>query len=142
MITATWQGNALVSDTGAPLALYEDGALTADGVRIEVTHSAGAMRWKVTGTSGEEDFAVRMRGLGVGALTARCGSRTYSLVRESALSKSRLLIDASGTPRATTTPTNGVDLAVAQTREIPFADLVFLTWALTLIDTPGRRTLQ
>lgn len=142
MITATWQGNALVSDTGAPLALYEDGALTADGVRIEVTHSAGAMRWKVTGTSGEEDFAVRMRGLGVGTLTARCGSRTYSLVRESALSKSRLLIDASATPLATTTPKNGVDLAVAQTREIPFADLVFLTWALTLIDTPGRRTLQ
>ena len=145
MITATWRGDSLLSETGAPLAVYDPGTgtLSADDVSIEVKHSAGAVSWKVTGEVRDtgEKFSVRTRGIGVGTLTARCGSRTYTLERGGAFSKTRTLIDVSGAPCATTSPKNGLDLAVTQTRDMPFADLVFLTWALTLIDTPARRTL-
>nr|VDG63138.1 Uncharacterised protein [Streptococcus thermophilus] len=146
MITATWRGDSLISDSGAPLAVFDPSTrtLTAEGVSIEVEHSAGAMRWKVTGEVQDdtgERFSVRTHGIGVGTLTARCGSRTYKLERGSALSKTRTLIDVSGAPCATTSPKNGLDLAVTQNRDMPFADLMFLTWALTLIDTPARRTL-
>lgn len=150
-----WQGNSLISGTGTTIAEHtSDGGgvlRLADGTTIDVHHSAGSLRWEVTGETAGADgaasapsrttsYSVRMQGFGVGTLIARCGSRVYRLRRDGVLGAKRSIVDANGVVVALTSPRARMDLSVEQKREIPLGDLVFMTWALTLVDTPARTT--
>lgn len=162
-----WQGNSLISAAGTTIAEHtSDGGgvlRLADGTTIDVHHSAGSLRWEVTGETVAADgaagaegaagtdgaaraasrttsYSVRMQGFGVGTLIARCGSRVYRLRRDGVLGAKRSIVDASGVVVAMTSPRARMDLSVEQKRELPLGDLAFMTWALTLVDTPARTT--
>lgn len=139
MINAVWDGATLTADGTVIAALTADRTLTVDGTVIEVSHTAGALRWEVTGESGGESFRIRMRGLNTGSLSARCGSRRYRAQREGAFSTSRTVVDEEGIMVARTQP-KGTQLRVELIDAAPLPDLAFITWALTLMDTPGRAT--
>lgn len=139
MISAVWHGATLLADDTVVAAVTADNQLTVDGKVIEVSHTAGALRWEVRGTSGEEPFRIRMRGLNTGTLTARCGSRRYRAQRDSTFSQSRTIVD-DGVVVARTSPRRGTELYVELSDGAPLPDLVFITWALTLMDSPGRAT--
>lgn len=151
---ATWRGDELIDVSGAPLATYSapDNALDLTGTTtgatpITVAHTAGAMRWEVSGTTAMgETWTVRTHGFGVRVLTARCGSRTYRLERAGYMTKKRTVTDlATGAIIAETSPRGLQNLAVTPTAAAsaaPLADIVFMSWALTLIDTPARQTLR
>lgn len=140
MISAVWHGATLLADDTVVAAVTADNQLTVDGKVIEVSHTAGALRWEVRGTSGEEPFRIHMRGLNTGTLTARCGSRRYRARRDSTFSQSRTIVDDDGVVVARTSPRRGTELHVELFDGAPLPDLVFITWALTLMDTPGRAT--
>lgn len=140
MISAVWQSAELVADGTVVAAVTADNRLTVDGKAIEVSHTAGALRWEVRGTLGEETFRIRMRGLNTGTLTARCGTRRYRAQRDSTFGTSRTVVDDDGIVVARTTPRRGTELHVELFDGAPLPDLVFITWALTLMDTPGRAT--
>lgn len=152
-----WQGNSLIDASGTTLAeffpeaddasvLRTRGVIAVGAARIDAAHTAGALRWKVDGAlrggaeTGER-FTVRVQGVGVGTLEARCGSRRYTLERETMLGKKRVIIDAEGIVVAETAPKGQADLAVEVRRVVPDVDLAFMVWALTLIDAPARRTM-
>lgn len=139
MFNAVWEGATLTADGTVIAALTADNTLTVDGTAIEVSHTAGALRWEVTGESGDEIFRIRMRGLNTGSLSARCGSRRYRAQRESTFSTSRTVVDDDGVVVARTQP-KGTQLRVELIDGAPLPDLAFITWALTLMDTPGRAT--
>ncbi|WP_087117722.1 hypothetical protein [Corynebacterium urinipleomorphum] len=140
MINAVWEDATLTADGAEIAALTADNDLTVDGTAIEVSHTAGALRWQVAGETGEESFRIRMRGLNTGSLTARCGSRRYRVQRDSTFSTSRTVVDEEGVVVARTQPSRGTDLRVQLFDGAPLPDLAFITWALTLMDTPGRAT--
>lgn len=150
---ATWRGDELIDVSGAPLATYSapDTALDLTGTTtgttpIVVAHTAGAMRWEVSGTTAMgETWTVRTHGFGVRMLTARCGGRTYRLERTGRMSKKRTVTNAAGAVIAETAPRGLHNLAVTPTAAAfaaPLADIAFMSWALTLIDTPARQTLR
>lgn len=148
MLAATWRGPQLIDAAGVSLATFSlpDSALKiAGGPPITVEHTAGAMRWEVTGTTAEgETWTVRTHGFGVRVLTARCGSRSYRLERSGRMSKKRTVTNAAAAVIAETSPRGLQDLAVTPTAAasaVPLADIAFMSWALTLIDTPARRTM-
>lgn len=141
MIAAVWDGATLLADGTAIAAVTADNELTVDGQVISISHTAGALRWEVTGESATgETFRIRMRGLGSGTLIARCGSRRYRAQRDSTFSTTRTIFDAEGVAVAHTAPRRGTELHVELDDGTPVPDLAFLTWALTLMDTPGRTT--
>ncbi|MCZ9293403.1 hypothetical protein [Corynebacterium meitnerae] len=147
MLAATWRGHELIDVSGLPLATFSptDNTLDMAGATpITVVHTAGAMRWEVSGTAAGETYTVRTHGFGVRTLTARCGSRSYQLERTGRMSKKRTVTNAAGAVIAETAPRGLQDLVVTPTAaaaSVPLADLVFLSWALTLIDTPARQTM-
>lgn len=140
MIAAVWEGSTLVTDGTVVAAVTADGELTVDGQRITITHTAGALRWEVKGTSADENFRIRMRGLGTGTLTARCGSRRYRAERNGTFSTTRSIFNDDGILVARTAPRKGTELHVELFDAAPLPDLAFITWALTYMDTPGRNT--
>ena len=140
MINAVWDGATLVTDGTVIAAVTADNELTVDGTRIDVSHTAGALRWQVTGTSAHEEYKIRMRGLATGNLVAHCGPRSYRARRDSAFSTSRTIVDEEGVVVGRTRPRSGTELHTEIYDAAPLADLVFITWALTFMDTPGRTT--
>lgn len=140
MINAVWDGATLVADGTVIAAVTADNQLTVDGTRIDVSHTADALRWQVTGTSDKEKFSIRMRGLGTGNLVAHCGPRSYRAQRDSAFSTSRTIVDEEGVVVARTRPRRGTELHTELYDAAPLPDLAFITWALTFMDTPGRTT--
>lgn len=140
MINAVWDGATLVADGTVIAAVTADNQLTVDGTRIDVCHTAGALRWQVTGTSQKEKFSIRMRGLGTNNLVAHCGPRSYRAQRDSAFSTSRTIVDEEGVVVARTRPRKGTELHTELYDAAPLPDLAFITWALTFMDTPGRTT--
>lgn len=140
MINAVWEGSTLVAGGNVVAAVTADGELTVDGKRIKVSHTAGALRWQVTGTSAHEKFSIRMRGLGTGNLVAHCGPRSYRAQRDSAFATSRTIVDEEGVVVARTRPRRGTELHTELFDAAPLPDLAFITWALTFMDTPGRTT--
>ena len=146
VMDATWRGEEFVAANGEIIATYAAGTGNSTGVlvvgeseNITISHTAGAVRWQVTGDRGEEAFSIRTHGFGVGTLTARCGQRRYRLERAGLLSKKRHISDAEGAVIAETAPRGLGDLAVSM-NVAPTADIAFMSWALTLIDTPVRQT--
>lgn len=140
-VKAVWEKAALVAESGTVIAAVTAGnELVADGTKISVSHTAGALRWEVSGASAEEDFQIRMRGLGTGTLTAQCGPRRYTMQRDGTFSTKRSIVNEEGELVARTAPRNGTELHVELYDAAPVADLAFITWVLTLMDTPGRRT--
>lgn len=140
MINAVWESATLLADGAVIAAVTADNTLTVDGTVIEVSHTAGALRWEVTGKTADETFRIRMRGLNTGTLSARCGSRRYRAQREGAFSTSRTVVDDAGVVVARTAPRKCTELHVELIDAAPLPDLAFITWALTLMDTPGRAT--
>ena len=71
-VKAVWEKAALVAESGTVIAAVTAGnELVADGTKISVSHTAGALRWEVSGASAEEDFQIHMRGLGSGDVHIR-----------------------------------------------------------------------
>ena len=140
MINAVWEGASLVANGNVVAAVTADNELTVDGKRIAVSHTAGALRWQVSGESADENFSIRMRGLGTSNLVAHCGPRSYRAQREGAFSTARTIVDEEGVVVARTRPRRGTQLHVELDDAAPLSDLAFLTWALTFMDTPGRTT--
>ena len=140
MINAVWDGASLVADGTVIAAVTAENELTVDGARIDVSHTTGALCWQVTGKSAHENFSIRMRGLGTGNLVAHCGPRSYRAQRDSAFSTSRTIVDEDGVVVARTRPRKGTELHAELDDAVPLADLAFITWALTFMDTPGRTT--
>lgn len=140
MISAVWEGATLVSDGNAVAAVTAENELIVDGHKISISHTAGALRWQVTGSSADEEYRIRMRGLGTGMLSARCGSRHYRAERNGAFSTARSIFNADGVLVARTAPRKGTELHVELFDAAPLPDLAFITWALTFMDTPGRHT--
>lgn len=77
----------------------------------------------------------------VSRLVVTTPTGTYQLKRQSAFSKTRSIIDAKYRVLGTTRPRINTNLEVALTAEakIPLVDLVFMTYALTRIDTANRQ---
>lgn len=140
-----WKDDVLVDDFGNRVAEVKSTTLVVGASSIELEHSAGAMRWRFNGTGSDgTQYSVALRGASVGKVSATCGGRTYRLDRVNPFSKSRRIVAANGATIAATGASGLTDVTVslAGPLAIPLEDLAFMTWGLTLIDAPARRTLR
>lgn len=138
-----WKDTVLIDAQGNRLAEVQGTTLVVGSSAIELEHSAGAMRWRFNGVASDgTQYSMALRGASVGKVSATCGGRTYRLDRVNPFSKSRRIVSATGATIAATGASGLTDVTVtlAGTLAVPLEDLAFMTWGLTLIDAPARRT--
>lgn len=146
-----WKGNELLdATTGTVLAEATSDSITFDPsgtpVTLEITSdnpsdfraAAGDFTFAADGAG----FVLERTSFTTSVYVARCEDRSYTLQRKSSgfLSTRRFISKADGTPVAVTRAQPNGDLEVNARRPLDI-DLVFMTWALTYVDTPARRTL-
>ena len=138
-----WRGSELFDSRGAVIAYVAVNVLNVGDQRLLIEHAVGPMQFRLRATSPQGEVGtVVQSGFTVTTLVADCNGRHYKLARTSPWRKERRILDARGKVVATVAP-RGNDLVVAggpAVKEYPLDDLVFLTWACTLVDVPGRRT--
>ncbi|MGV0389427.1 hypothetical protein [Corynebacterium sanguinis] len=137
-----WQGRSLV-DGPTTVAEATADAVVVGAVTLSVSSSSPA-DVRATAPDGST-FRVAKAGLTVSRYCAECAGRTYALNRTSG--KRREILDADGRVVARTRGLASgdleVDLAGSAADEGPevLLDVVFMSWALTFVDAPTRRTL-
>lgn len=134
-----WHSTSLIDDHGSHLASSTDATITygSDELRV-VTDSATDFR-AVDERTGEE-YRVWKSGLTVTRYAADCAGRRYSLNRVGHRPRREIRAVGSGEIVAVTRGHLSGDLEVRPRRALDL-DLVFMSWALTHVDTPTRRTL-
>lgn len=131
-----WQGASLVDDT-TPLAKATPSTITVGERTLRIT-SDNPTRFIALDDDTREQFTLRKAGLTVSRYAAECAGRRYTLCRRG---RAREIRDGAGAPVATTRGRANGDLQVDMLFDAPLVDVVFMTWALTFVDTPARRTL-
>lgn len=131
-----WQGASLYDDT-TPLAEATPTTITVGERTLRIT-SDNPARFIALADDTREQFTLRKAGLTVSRYTAECAGHHYTLRRRGL---HREIRDGVGTLVATTRGMASGDLQVEVLGEAPLVDVVFMTWALTFVDTPARRTL-
>ncbi|AWB84456.1 hypothetical protein [Corynebacterium liangguodongii] len=131
-----WQGSSLRAGH-TTLAESGDEMLVYGTQRLRVDASDPADIRAVGG--GGERYRLSKAGLTVARYRADCDGRTYSLRRAGGGSR-REVIDAAGEIVARTRGRHDGDLELDPTGELD-VDLVFMSWGLTFIDSPSRRTM-
>ncbi|SDR81600.1 hypothetical protein [Corynebacterium timonense] len=127
-----WQGTTLV-DAPTP-ASVTDGVLEFGRHRLRFV-SEDPTDVRAVDPEGRA-FRLRATGLTVARYEAQCDTRTYTARRTSG--KRREIARADGTIAATTHGRPDGSLDVTPRGELTL-DLVFISWALTYVDTPTRR---
>ena len=138
-----WRDNLLIredddppAEGGVRIAAVEDGTLRFGATALRFT-SENPADLRAEGAHGER-FAARKTSLTVARYAADCNGAAYELNR-TGLRPRREIVDSQGNIVALTAARANGDLAVTVPREITL-DIVFMTWCLTLIDAPVRRT--
>ncbi|WPJ93348.1 hypothetical protein [Corynebacterium sp. UMB2355A] len=138
MTTVWWRGAAL-EGTDAAVATVEGATITADGHRITMVSTSPASLRGVDERG--QRYLLRKTSLTVARYAAECGGRPYTVRRTRG--RCRDIIDARGTTVATTNGHLNGELEVTVlgdcASEALVGDLLFITWALTYVDTPTRR---
>lgn len=146
-----WQGSELIdAASGAVLAQGSSDRITfdpgGDEVTLEIVSDNPSRFWASSGDfsfdSDGVDYVLERASFTTSAYVARCGDETYTLQRKSSgfSSARRIIAHADGTPVAVTRARPNGDLEVNARGPLTL-DLVFMTWGLTFVDTPNRRTL-
>ncbi|OHQ55966.1 hypothetical protein HMPREF2617_05065 [Corynebacterium sp. HMSC070H05] len=142
-----WQGATLLDDSRTRATATAD-TITVGGAHpsavLRIT-AGSARRFKAVDADTGGEFVLRKAGFTVARYTADCDGRRYTLNRSGL---HREIRDAAGTLVAVTRGKASGDLHVevkadvdaAAEADLPMEDLVFMTWALTFVDTPTRRT--
>lgn len=153
-----WQGSSLLDDHRSIAEATPDTVTvfggTANETVLRIT-SDNPVRFRAfdVGTGGE--YELRKAGLTVSRYVASCAGRRYTCNRtgfdflSGAITPKREIRDASGELIAVTRgfPSGelGVNVAEPTLRsggvgEVQMVDLAFISWALTFVDAPARRT--
>ena len=130
-----WQGALLYDDTTS-LAEATPTAITVGERTLRIT-SDNPARFIALADDTREQFTLRKAGLTVSRYAAECAGRHYTLRRRG---RTREIRDGAGALVATTRGRANGDLQVDMLFDAPLVDVVFMTWALTFVDTPARRT--
>lgn len=131
-----WQGALLYDDT-TPLAEATPTTITVGERTLRIT-SDNPARFIALDDETREQFTLRKAGLTVSRYAAECAGRRYTLRRRG---RTREIRDGVEALVATTRGMASGDLQVGMLADAPLVDVVFMTWALTFVDTPARRTL-
>ena len=148
-----WRGSSLIDDQRS-IAQSTPDAITVGETVLRVT-SDNPAKFRAVDVATDEEYLLRKVGFTVSRYAGVCAGRRYTLNRSGfdllsgAATPKREIRDASGELIAVTRgfPTGdlGVDmaeptLAAAGFDEVQLVDLAFMTWALTFVDSPARRT--
>ena len=127
-----WEGASLVDASGTHAEATPD-TLTFGDASLRLTSPAHAV------APGGAEFRLRRVGMTVLRYRADCDGRQYALNRVGG--KRREILDAHGRVVARTRGRADGSLEVDPVAELDL-DVVFMTWALTFVDTPTRRTMR
>jgi len=148
-----WQGASLIDDQRSVAHSTPD-TITVGETVLRVT-SDNPVKFRAFDVATNEEYLLRKAGFTVSRYAADCAGRRYSLNRagfdllSGAITPKREIRDGGGELLAVTRgfPSGdlGVDVAEPMLRadgfdEIQLVDLVFISWALTFVDAPARRT--
>ena len=148
-----WQGASLIDDQRS-IAHSTPDTITVGETVLRVT-SDNPVKFRAFDVATNEEYLLRKAGFTVSRYAADCAGRRYSLNRagfdllSGAITPKREIRDGGGELLAVTRgfPSGdlGVDVAEPMLRadgfdEIQLVDLVFISWALTFVDAPARRT--
>lgn len=148
-----WQGVSLIDDQRSVAHSTPD-TITVGETVLRVT-SDNPVKFRAFDVATNEEYLLRKAGFTVSRYAADCAGRRYSLNRagfdllSGAITPKREIRDGGGELLAVTRgfPSGdlGVDVAEPMLRadgfdEIQLVDLVFISWALTFVDAPARRT--
>jgi len=131
-----WQGALLYDDT-TPLAEATPTTITVGERTLGIT-SDNPARFIALDCDTREQFTLRKAGLTVSRYAAECAGHRYTLRRRG---RTREIRDGVEALVATTRGMASGDLHVDVLSQAPLVDVAFMTWALTFVDTPARRTL-
>ena len=147
-----WQGSLLLDDHRSIAEATPDTVTVFGGTVLRVT-SDNPVRFRAfdVGTGGE--YELRKAGLTVSRYVASCAGRRYTCNRTgfdflaSAITPKREIRDASGELIAVTRGFPSGELGVNVVEPTlrsggvgEMVDLAFISWALTFVDAPARRT--
>lgn len=160
-----WQGASLIDDqrsiaestpdTVTVFAGASPRAATSDTATVLRITSDNPAKFRAFDVATSEEYLLRKAGFTVSRYAADCAGRRYTLNRSGfdllsgAITPKREIRDGAGELIAVTRgfPSGelGVDVAEPTLRadgfdEIQLVDLAFMTWALTFVDAPARRT--
>ena len=148
-----WQGSSLLDDQ-RPIAHSTPDALTVGETVLRIV-SDNPVKFRAVDVATDAEYLLRKSGFTVSRYDADCAGRRYTCNRSGfdllsgAATPKREIRDTSGELIAVTRgfPTGdlGVDLAEPTLRpdgvgEVQLVDLAFMSWALTFVDAPARRT--
>lgn len=148
-----WQGSSLLDDQ-RPIAHSTPDSLTVGETVLRIA-SDNPVNFRAVDVASGSEYLMRKAGFTVSRYTADCAGRRYTCNRSGfdllsgAAAPEREIRDASGELIAVTRgfPTGdlGVDMAEPTLRpdgfgEVQLVDLAFISWALTFVDAPARRT--
>ena len=160
-----WQGASLIDDqrsiaestpdTVTVFAGASPRAAASDEATVLRITSDNPAKFRAFDVATNEEYLLRKAGFTVSRYAADCAGRPYTLNRSGfdllsgAITPKREIRDGAGELIAVTRgfPSGelGVDVAEPTLRadgfdEIQLVDLAFMTWALTFVDAPARRT--
>lgn len=130
-----WKGASLYDDTTS-LAQATPTTITIGERTLRIT-SDNPARFIALDDDTREQFTLYKAGLTVSRYAAECAGRRYTLRRRG---RTREIRDGVETLVAATCGMASGDLQVEMLAEAPLVDVVLMTWALTFVDTPARRT--
>lgn len=148
-----WQGSSLLDDQ-RPIARSTPDALTVGETVLRIV-SDNPVKFRAVDVATGAEYLMRKAGLTVSRYVADCAGRRYTCNRSGfdllsgAVTPKREVRDASGELIAVTRgfPNGelGVDLAEPTLHqdgfsEVQLVNLAFISWALTFVDAPARRT--
>ena len=148
-----WRGSTLYDDHRS-IAQSTPDTITVGETVLRVT-SDNPVKFRAFDVATNEEYLLRKAGFTVSRYAADCAGRRYSLNRSGfdllsgAITPKREIRDASGELIAVTRgfPSGelGVNVAEPTLRsggvgEVQMVDLAFMSWALTFVDAPARRT--
>lgn len=148
-----WRGASLIDDQ-RPIAHSTPDTITVGETVLRIT-SDNPVMFRAFDVATNEEYLLRKAGFTVSRYAADCAGRRYTLNRSGfdllsgAITPKREIRNNDGELLAVTRgfPSGelGVDVAEPTLRaagfdEIQLVDLAFMTWALTFVDAPARRT--
>lgn len=135
-----WRGTSLV-DATVNASFDEDTATLSIGGRTLRVVADNPADVRAVGPEGEA-YRLHKRSLTVERYEAECAGRRYEARRtgRALFERRRAITDEAGALVATTIGFPSGDLAVVPEGDVT-TDIVFMSWALTLVDAPTRRTL-
>ena len=151
----TWKGEELTDDSGFVIAtaptIAQAGSVQSptialtDGERIVLGRVKSFLHFHLEGRyESAAPWTITQRGLTVTKFVADCGGREYTLNRPRLTTLRREIRAVSGGSDegvvAVVKPAARGELQVFISGDVPVADIAFMTWALTLVDVPARRT--